>query len=85
MSQLFSNSKERFKSVSDGSVDYHSTHCTAGPEILPFVFQTRFVLDTAGQNNYQRRGISEDDAVPSKEIFRQCRLFLFCSDIKCLQ
>lgn len=48
MSQLFSDSKERFKLVSDGSVDYHSTHCTAGPETLSFFFQTRFVLDTAG-------------------------------------
>lgn len=46
-----------------------------------FFFQTRFVLDTAGQNNYQRKSISEDDAVPPKEIFRQCRLF--CSAIKC--
>lgn len=51
MSQLFLNSKERFKLVSDGSVDYHSTRCTAEPEILSFFFQTRFVLDTAGQNN----------------------------------
>lgn len=76
MSQLFSKSKEKFKLGSDRSVDYHSTHCTARPEIFLF-FQTRFVLDTVGQNNYQRRSISEGDAVPSKEIFRQCRLFLF--------
>lgn len=73
--------KKDFYLVSDRSVGYNSTCYTVRPEIL-FFFKTRSVFSTSGQHNY-KRSISEEDAIPSKEVFRQCGLF--CSDIKCLQ